>query len=54
MGKKECPTCRIPCSSRRNLRPDPNFDALIKVLYPDLEKYEQQEETRVQQVDMVN
>jgi hypothetical protein len=51
MGKKECPTCRIPCSTRRNLRPDPNFDALIRVLYPDLEKYEKQEETRVQQIN---
>jgi len=51
MGKKECPTCRMPCSSRRNLRPDPNFDSLIRVLYPDLERYEQQEETRVQQIN---
>eukprot|EP00026_Physarum_polycephalum_P012375 Phypoly_transcript_12675.p1 GENE.Phypoly_transcript_12675~~Phypoly_transcript_12675.p1 ORF type:complete len:324 (+),score=43.07 Phypoly_transcript_12675:133-1104(+) len=51
MGKKECPTCRIPCSTRRNLRPDPNFDSLIRVLYPDLEKYEKQEETRVQQIN---
>jgi len=51
MGKKECPTCRMPCSSRRNLRPDPNFDSFIRVLYPDLEKYEQQEETRVQQIN---
>jgi hypothetical protein len=50
-GRKECPTCRIPCMSRRNLRPDPNFDALIKVLYPDLEKYEQQEETMIQQIN---
>jgi len=51
MGKKECPTCRIACSSRRNLRPDPNFDGLIKVLYPNLEKYEQQEETMIQQIN---
>jgi len=51
MGKKECPSCRIPCSSRRNLRPDPNFDSFIKVLYPDLDKYEQQEESRVQQIN---
>jgi len=51
MGKKECPTCRIPCSSKRNLRPDPNFDGLIKVLYPNLEKYEQQEENMLQQIN---
>jgi len=51
LGKKECPTCRIPCSSRRNLRPDPNFDALIRVLYPNLEQYEQQEESFIQQIN---
>lgn len=29
LGQKECPTCRERCPSRRFLRPDPNFDALI-------------------------
>ena len=36
LGLKECPTCRERCPSRRFLRPDPNFDALIAVIYPDL------------------
>ncbi|XP_043990515.1 E3 ubiquitin-protein ligase RING2 [Gambusia affinis] len=32
-GNKECPTCRKKLVSKRSLRPDPNFDALIsKVL----------------------
>ena len=26
---KECPTCRKKLVSKRSLRPDPNFDALI-------------------------
>lgn len=26
---KECPTCRKKLISKRSLRPDPNFDALI-------------------------
>lgn len=28
-GNKECPTCRKKLISKRSLRPDPNFDALI-------------------------
>lgn len=28
-GNKECPTCRKKIVSKRSLRPDPNFDALI-------------------------
>jgi E3 ubiquitin-protein ligase RNF1/2 len=43
-GKKECPTCRVHCSSRRHLRPDPNFDALIATVYPNLDEYEAQEQ----------
>lgn len=33
LGQKECPTCRERCPSRRFLRPDPNFDALIGKLF---------------------
>ncbi|VDK43832.1 unnamed protein product [Anisakis simplex] len=33
-GNKECPTCRKKLVSKRSLRPDPNFDALInKVVF---------------------
>ncbi|XP_061363507.1 putative E3 ubiquitin-protein ligase RING1b [Gastrolobium bilobum] len=42
LGNNECPACRTHCSSRRSLRDDPNFDALIAILYPDIEKYEQE------------
>ncbi|KAG9147295.1 hypothetical protein Leryth_023592 [Lithospermum erythrorhizon] len=43
LGNKECPACRTHCASRRSLRDDPNYDALISALYPDIEKYEEEE-----------
>ncbi|KAJ3687320.1 hypothetical protein LUZ61_016484 [Rhynchospora tenuis] len=43
MGNNECPACRAHCASRRSLRDDPNFDALISALYPDIDKFEQEE-----------
>ncbi|KAM7498092.1 hypothetical protein LguiA_022506 [Lonicera macranthoides] len=43
LGNNECPACRTHCASRRSLRDDPRFDALIECLYPDIEKYEEEE-----------
>ncbi|KAK4271583.1 hypothetical protein QN277_020257 [Acacia crassicarpa] len=43
LGNNECPACRTHCASRRSLRDDPNYDALISALYPDIDKYEQEE-----------
>uniref|UniRef100_A0A8C3KW19 RING-type E3 ubiquitin transferase n=1 Tax=Chrysolophus pictus TaxID=9089 RepID=A0A8C3KW19_CHRPC len=37
---KECPTCRKKLVSKRSLRPDPNFDALISKIYPSRDEYE--------------
>lgn len=34
-GKKECPTCRAVCPSRRSLRRDEEFDNLVAQVYPD-------------------
>ncbi|XWS18417.1 hypothetical protein CRYUN_Cryun32bG0042100 [Craigia yunnanensis] len=45
MGNNECPACRTHCASRRSLRDDPNYDALIAALYPDIDKYEEEELT---------
>uniref|UniRef100_A0A5K3ETQ4 RING-type E3 ubiquitin transferase n=1 Tax=Mesocestoides corti TaxID=53468 RepID=A0A5K3ETQ4_MESCO len=39
-GNKECPTCRKKLVSKRSLRRDPNFDALIAKIYPGREEYE--------------
>ncbi|CAK9184181.1 unnamed protein product [Ilex paraguariensis] len=43
MGNNECPACRTHCASRRSLRDDPNYDALISALYPDIDEYEEEE-----------
>lgn len=43
LGNNECPACRTHCPSRRSLRDDPNYDALIAALYPDIDSYEQEE-----------
>ncbi|GBG65600.1 hypothetical protein CBR_g51482 [Chara braunii] len=43
IGNNECPACRVHCASRRSLRADPNFDSLIAALYPDVDKYEEEE-----------
>ncbi|PIN08587.1 Ubiquitin--protein ligase [Handroanthus impetiginosus] len=45
IGNNECPACRTHCASRRSLRDDPNYDALIAALYPDIDKYEEEELT---------
>ncbi|KAH6795409.1 hypothetical protein C2S51_036395 [Perilla frutescens var. frutescens] len=44
LGNNECPACRTHCASRRSLRDDPNYDALIAALYPDIDKYEEEQE----------
>ncbi|XP_077253472.1 putative E3 ubiquitin-protein ligase RING1a [Tasmannia lanceolata] len=43
LGNNECPACRTHCASRRSLRDDPKYDALISALYPDIDKYEEEE-----------
>ncbi|GMH56271.1 hypothetical protein TrRE_jg945, partial [Triparma retinervis] len=51
IGKKECPSCRIHLPSRRSLRPDPNFDALIVTLYGDLDKLEENEAKEAEEIN---
>lgn len=41
---------RVACPSRRNLRSDAAFDAIIKQVYPDIAKAEKQQEAYVQAV----
>ena len=43
-GNKECPTCRKKLVSKRSLRADPNFDALIAKIYPRRDEYEAHQE----------
>mmetsp|Transcript_29026 Transcript_29026/g.70798 ORF Transcript_29026/g.70798 Transcript_29026/m.70798 type:complete len:289 (-) Transcript_29026:173-1039(-) len=49
-GKKECPSCRTSCPSKRNLRRDPAFDDLISRVYPDIKKVENEEEKVVSDI----
>ncbi|KAJ4901688.1 putative E3 ubiquitin-protein ligase RING1a [Raphanus sativus] len=43
LGNNECPACRKHCASRRSLRDDPKFDALIAALFTNIDSYEQEE-----------
>ncbi|XP_010542893.2 PREDICTED: putative E3 ubiquitin-protein ligase RING1a [Tarenaya hassleriana] len=43
LGNNECPACRKHCASRRSLRDDPKFDALIAALFTNIDKYEEEE-----------
>ncbi|RHN62516.1 putative aminoacyltransferase, E1 ubiquitin-activating enzyme [Medicago truncatula] len=42
--KNECPVCRTHCPDQLSLRDDPNYDALIALLCPDIDKFEKEEE----------
>lgn len=54
LGKKECPSCRVKCVSRRSLRRDPNFDEVINSIYPNLEEYEAELDAKVEQDNASN
>ncbi|XP_076862413.1 E3 ubiquitin-protein ligase RING2-A-like isoform X2 [Brachyhypopomus gauderio] len=49
-GNKECPTCRKKLVSKRSLRRDPNFDALISKIYPSRDEYEAQQHRVLEQL----
>jgi len=53
LSKKECPSCRVKCPSRRSLRSDTNFDAIIRKIYPNLEEYEAKEDERLLQISEI-
>ena len=46
-GKQECPSCRQHVPSKRSLRRDHKYDALILQVYSDVEKYERREDKRM-------
>lgn len=48
---KECPSCRIHIPSKRSLRDDPNFDALIAKIYPDVDKFEENENHLIEEIN---
>ncbi|KAL6090897.1 hypothetical protein STEG23_035009, partial [Scotinomys teguina] len=53
-GNKECPTCRKKLVSKRSLRPDPNFDALISKIYPSRDEYEAHQERVLARINKHN
>ncbi|XP_073659627.1 E3 ubiquitin-protein ligase RING2 isoform X5 [Tursiops truncatus] len=53
-NNKECPTCRKKLVSKRSLRPDPNFDALISKIYPSRDEYEAHQERVLARINKHN
>ncbi|XP_043938109.1 E3 ubiquitin-protein ligase RING2-B-like [Protopterus annectens] len=51
---KECPTCRKKLVSKRSLRPDPNFDALISKIYPSRDEYEAHQDRVLQRLSRLH
>jgi len=49
-GRKECPTCRVKITSKRHMRLDPNFDALILKIYPNLSEYEAKQDIVIAEI----
>ncbi|GAB5357651.1 hypothetical protein AAMO2058_000392400 [Amorphochlora amoebiformis] len=50
MGKKECPSCRTKCPSKRHLRRDHAFDKIIRSVYPDISQEDAQQEEEIDQI----
>jgi E3 ubiquitin-protein ligase RNF1/2 len=48
LGKKECPSCRVHIPSRRSLRPDLNYDAIVKKMFGDIEALENSEDKEIE------
>jgi len=47
-GRKECPTCRVEISSRRDLRSESRIDFLLGTLLGDLDEWEDEQAMQVQ------
>eukprot|EP00937_MAST-01D_sp_MAST-1D-sp2_P002455 g2455.t1 len=54
LGNSECPTCRTPLSSRRELRNDENLDKLVATLHPDLDEYEEKQQCEIEEINRVH
>ncbi|KAM4803957.1 E3 ubiquitin-protein ligase RING2-like [Urocitellus parryii] len=53
-GNKECLTCWKKLVSKRSLRPDPNFDALLSKIYPSHDEYEAHQERVLARINKHN
>eukprot|EP00039_Didymoeca_costata_P000923 m.48071 g.48071 ORF g.48071 m.48071 type:complete len:272 (+) comp10550_c0_seq1:170-985(+) len=54
MNKKECPTCRNECPSKRSLRQDDNFDKLISIIFPDRQVLESRHQELMVKIKQYN
>lgn len=52
--KKNCPTCRKECPSKRSLRSDEKFDNLIKIIFPDRKVLEEAHEQLMKKIHDTN
>mmetsp|Transcript_35414 Transcript_35414/g.84570 ORF Transcript_35414/g.84570 Transcript_35414/m.84570 type:complete len:286 (+) Transcript_35414:46-903(+) len=52
LGKKECPQCRKPVPSRRSLRTDKSFDALMRSIHGDVDEIEKYQEEKIVKANM--
>jgi len=52
--KKNCPTCRKECPSKRSLRNDEKFDSLIKIIFPDRKVLEDAHELLMKKIHDTN
>lgn len=51
LTNKECPSCRIHIPSKRSLRDDLNFDALIQKIYPNVDEFEEKENHLIEEIN---
>jgi hypothetical protein len=51
LGNRECPTCRNELTSRRDLREDKNFDALVEAIYGNLDDFEKAQDAAVHRIN---
>lgn len=47
MGRKQCPSCRTRVPTKRNLRRDVAFDALIRQIYPNIDHAVEQQDSEI-------
>jgi E3 ubiquitin-protein ligase RNF1/2 len=52
-GKQECPSCRQHVPSKRSLRRDHMYDALILQVYSDVERFERREDKRMEELNRI-
>ncbi|GAU91770.1 hypothetical protein RvY_03964 [Ramazzottius varieornatus] len=53
-GNKECPNCRSKLASMRSLRPDPLFDNIIRIVFPNRADLDKQQSMLLEKLDKNN